>query len=361
MTEIPKISVRKSEYKGYSLIVGDKEYLFPDKQTAERKARELGNKLKMLNEPEPEPETAFVLPTFSAYCKTWIDEIRHTRRGSTLERYQGLLKKFILPEIGKMRLDEITRGSLRKLLLKYYKGGLSKSSVSLISNTLSGIFEYAIDDELLEKNPVTGLIRRLHLERGESEQIKVITREQVDAVLSVCDREQYCFFLTAFRTGMRRGELLALEWNDIDFERGRILVNKSCRRGVLSKTKTGKKRYVEMSAHLAETLKGLYRRRKQEALDRRKRKPFPVIFHRKGKYLSQTTLERTFKRLLKKAGVPKIRVHDIRHTYASLLLSQGVTPVYVKDQMGHDSIRTTVDIYGHWIPTSGERHVDRLD
>ncbi len=77
-----------------------------------------------------------------------------------------------------------------------------------------------------------------------------------------------------------------------------------------------------------------------------------VIFHRKGKLMEQNFIRRIFKRILQKAGLREIRVHNTRHTFSSLLLTEGVTPVYVKEQLGHSSIQMTVDIYGHLIPNS---------
>jgi integrase len=81
----------------------------------------------------------------------------------------------------------------------------------------------------------------------------------------------------------------------------------------------------------------------------------------KGKIIEQNYIRRIHKRILDKAGLRKIRIHDLRHTYASLLLSQGESPVYVKEQLGHHSIQMTVDIYGHLIPSSNRQAVNRLD
>ena len=86
-----------------------------------------------------------------------------------------------------------------------------------------------------------------------------------------------------------------------------------------------------------------------------------MIFHRKGKYIEQNYIRRVYKRILKKSGLHDYRFHDIRHTFASLLLSDGASPVYVKEQLGHHSIQQTVDIYGHLIPGSNREAINRLD
>lgn len=89
--------------------------------------------------------------------------------------------------------------------------------------------------------------------------------------------------------------------------------------------------------------------------------PVEIVFHRNQKPMEQNHIRRVFKRVLKKAGIREMRLHDIRHTFASLLLSQNESPVYVKEQLGHSSIQMTVDIYGHLIPSSNRGAVNRLD
>jgi integrase len=102
--------------------------------------------------------------------------------------------------------------------------------------------------------------------------------------------------------------------------------------------------------------------RKEEALQEGKGTVVLFIFHeRNAQPLSQNTVRNVFKRMLGKAGLRDIRIHDIRHTFASLLLSDGASPVYVKEQLGHSSIQMTVDIYGHLIPSSNREAVNRLD
>lgn len=116
-----------------------------------------------------------------------------------------------------------------------------------------------------------------------------------------------------------------------------------------------------MSDHLTDALKQLLTKRKKEALQKGLGGPVPCIFHRNGKPMEQNFIRRIYKRILIKAGIREMRLHDIRHTYASLLLSKGASPVYVKEQLGHSSIKITVDIYGHLIPGSNRGAVNQLD
>jgi integrase len=130
----------------------------------------------------------------------------------------------------------------------------------------------------------------------------------------------------------------------------------------LGSTKTGKTRKVDISDQLWNTLKDLNTRRKREALQDGTGEIKEFIFHNgTGKPRGQNSVRCVLKRVLEKAGLREIRVHDTRHSYASQLLSDGVSPVYVKEQLGHHSIEITVNIYGHWIPSGNQEIINRLD
>jgi len=177
----------------------------------------------------------------------------------------------------------------------------------------------------------------------------------------------------AVRTGMRLGELLALRWGDVDFthkvafenaieeERPFIWVGHAYRRGTFNPTKTGKSRTVDMSKQLRDVLRDHFTKQKRKALKEGLDHIPELVFHANGKVIEQNSIRRVFKTVLRKAGLREIRFHDLRHTFASLLLSKGESPVYVKEQLGHHSIQMTVDIYGKWIQTKREVGVNRLD
>jgi integrase len=160
---------------------------------------------------------------------------------------------------------------------------------------------------------------------------------------------------------MRLGELLGLKWRDIDWNGKFIRVERSYKRGHFDKTKTGRTRRVDISDQLEAALKELLTERKKDAMKAGSPAPLAFVFQRDGQPMEQNYIRRIYKRVLAKAGIRDMRFHDIRHTYASLLLSQGESPVYVKEQLGHQSIQITVDVYGHLIPSSNRGAVNRLD
>jgi integrase len=343
-----------------------------------RKAKKIGRDKKMANEVGRLLEAKLALGdlnldsgkdkkkiTFKSCAETWLNDfIKGTRRPSTHERYGDALKRHIYPTLGNKPIDEITRADARNLLLKLYNGGLSKSMIRIFHACISGTMSYAVDEETIPANPVTGLTKRLQL-KGDKEPVEPMTQEEAQRFLEICktsNPEHYPFFICAFRTGMRLGELLGLKWGDIDWHGRFIEVKRAYKRGYMGPTKTGKARRVDMSDQLGEALRGLYARRLQESLkEGRGSEVIEAVFHWKGKPMEQNFARRIFKKVLLKAGIRDMKFHSIRHTFASHLLSDGVSPVYVKEQLGHTSIQMTVDNYGRWIPNQNRDAVNRLD
>lgn len=282
-------------------------------------------------------------PTFKAYARLWLEDyIKAIRRESTYERYHGILKKYVEPALGNVPIDQLSRGQIRKFLLRLHKSGLSKSTVSIAKDAISGVLGYAVDEELIDANPTIGITKRLNLTRRHKADPRPLAPQEVARFLETCRKhypEHYPFFLCAFRTGMRLGELLALQWGDIDWQGKFILVRRSFKNGRMSPTKTGKIRRVDMSDRLVQALRDLYTRRKREALELGRGEVVEVVYHHKTQPWAQNSARNVFKRVLRKAGLRDMRFHDIRHTFASLLLSNGQSPVYVKEQLGHSSIR----------------------
>jgi integrase len=305
------------------------------------------------------------VPCFKEYAEQWLGTyVKQIRREATYRRYRELLVQYGYPKIGSLPLDKITRAHVRDILLELHSRGLSRSTISLMKDALSGPLSYAIDEGLITVNPTAGVLKALHIERDKREHLDPFNKQEVEAFLKACLElypEHYPFFLTAFRTGMRLGELLALQWGDIDWHGRFIQVSRSYKLGRITATKTGRSRRVDMSDGLVTALQAHLRLCKEQGFKLGLGDAPEFVFHREGAPLEQNYIRRIFKRVLAKAGLREIRIHDIRHTYASLLLSEGVSPVYVKEQLGHSSIQMTVDIYGHWIPNAERRAVSALD
>jgi integrase len=305
-------------------------------------------------------------PTLADYADKWLESYAKAAcKFSTLQSYEGMLKAHIKPVLGHKRLDEIKRSDVKQLLYAKTNEGLSAGTVRNIKACLGSILSHAFEDELIPGNPAarTGkLIRK----KDRREDVNPFTAEEAATFLEACQKHQprfYPFFLCALRTGMRLGELLALEWGDIDFQGGFIEVRRSLVRGRIGTPKSGKGRRVDMSRQLAATLKALRVERKAETL--RKgwgQVPEMVFCDETGSHLDGDNLRRrVFHKVLEKAGLRRVRLHDLRHTFATLLILNKESLAYIKDQMGHHSIKLTVDTYGHLVPGSNRAAVDALD
>jgi integrase len=243
---------------------------------------------------------------------------------------------------------------------------LTPSSVRNILTPLREMLRHAVEDEVIAINPATQVGRFLQERQAVRQEIEPLTREELARFLTTLQTqtpEHYPLFLCLARTGMRLGEVLALQWGDIDVHRRSITVRRNVVRGRITRPKNGKTRRVDMSQQLTEVLQGLQIQRKAETLRRGwPEMPAWVFCSTTGGLLNKENLRtRVFYRCLTKAGLRHVRIHDLRHTYASLLIQQGESLAYIRDQLGHHSIQVTVDIYGHLVPGGNKAAVDRLD
>jgi integrase len=223
-----------------------------------------------------------------------------------------------------------------------------------------------VEDGLLPANPALRLGRYYRRADQPKPEISPLTREEVALFLKAAREHaprEYPLFLCAVRTGLRLGELLGLQWGDIDFTGRFIEVRRNRVAGRTTTPKSGKIRRVDMSRQLTETLRALRTARKAEALRRGWRQvPEWVFCNEAGRPLDGDNLRhRVFYRILAKAGLRRIRFHDLRHTFASLLIQNRESLAYVRDQLGHASIQLTVDTYGHLVPGANRQAVDWLD
>ncbi|MFA5706820.1 MAG: tyrosine-type recombinase/integrase [Patescibacteria group bacterium] len=304
--------------------------------------------------------------TFYAYARAWIDNyIRPPLRAQgTHTRYGKLLEQHIRPLIGSVPVAELSRSQIRDALASYMRAGASRSTVGLMHCVISSALNHAIDDELIESNPAAGLLRKLALTNKGREEIRPLTSAEVATVLAIIADHwptYYPAFLTLFRTGLRLGELCALKWEDVNFRDKQLFIHRTARDQVITnRTKTGSRRRVDISDQLAQVIADMHKEWMKNNMKSGNKKR-NLIFQMNNKLLPQNTIRRIFNRALERAGLDRRRIHDIRHTYASILLSQGTPIIYVKEQLGHTSIKTTVDVYGHLLPSSNRHAVNTLD
>ncbi len=314
--------------------------------------------------------------TLADYAARWLETI--TREESvtteTAASYADLLKRYVLPRLGRFKVRELFRRRIKNLLVTLREEGKSRNTARLAKAVLSSLLTEAVDDGIIPMNPALQLGRKKRKGRetvmpAEREKVRPLSREQLAQFLATAEatpetRRDTPYFLLLSRTGLRPGEARALKWEDIDFQGHKISVERSITiSGRLKTTKTGETRKVDMSKILAKTLLRLQVDRKAETLKRGwGQVPDWVFCSKAGTPLDYANIQKVFKRVLKNAGLPLTHSpYDLRHSYATLLLAERVPITYVANQLGHAKPTTTLAHYAHWITGGSERLVDVLD
>jgi len=303
--------------------------------------------------------------TFEEYAGTWIKVIvPATCKPSTLSDYKGILNNHVLPDFGKKPVDEITRLMVKNNLMIKVNQGYANSTVVHIKNAISGVLNLALDDEIISMNPAHN-VGKIFKKQESKLIIEPCTQEELKTLLEkllLGSPRFYPLYLTLARTGMRLGECIGLQWQDIDFENRFINIQRGFSKGKIETPKSGQSRKIDMSLQLTNVLKELLHQRKVDTLKNGWSKmPEWVFVKNDGGPYHESHPRRMFYKIIEKYGLRKIRLHDLRHTYATLRITKGDNVADVSKQLGHHSVKFTMDIYYHWIPGGNKNEVDGLD
>jgi len=291
--------------------------------------------------------------TFAAFSEQWFrDYAAVSVKPSTLGGYRSMLDSSLVPFFGTMQLASIRPADVQRYIAERVSSGLKPATVQKAVILLKTMLKHAVEWDYLRTNPAQNVKppRREHVE------MDFLTPEEIRVFLEAVEPRWYPLFFTAIFTGMRLGELLALQWSDIDWHGGTIRVRRSVWRGQFQEPKSRRSvRTIGMSPRLAAVL-----------MDHKVNAPWSehnlAFCTVDGGIIDQANLRhRVFEPTLTIAGLRKMRIHDLRHTYASLLINQGENLKYVQEQLGHASITTTVDRYGHLMPDAHVGASQRLD
>ena len=343
------------------------------REAAERVKREIEARLALGGLAALEPEKA--TPTLADYAKTWIKVIEAERKPSTAGFYRQYLRLYIEPRFGECRLDAIERAQVKTFLGELRARGLAKNTIRLAITTLRAILGAAVEDGMIAANPAQRLGRFVKSEKPMREATS-LTRHEAEQLLAGAKARltssDCALLFTALRAGLREGELAGLQWGDLHFGQSEedgnryLVVQRNYDRRwsrMMLTPKNKKSRRVDMSRDLRRVLLALRAERARTAGREPEEITTELVFSSQaGTPLEMNNFcQRTFAPLLAAAGLRKIRFHDLRHTFGSLLIQAGASLPYVRDQMGHSSIQVTVDIYGHLVPGANIAFVDRLD
>jgi len=306
--------------------------------------------------------------TVEQRAEQWLTtEAKARLKTSTYAEYKRAFRTHINPRLGAIPFPKLTRQHVIGLIGELKEMGLARATIKSVIAPLRAMYFDAMAEGEPVGNPAVKLKKYLPaaVDTKKNAGAKPLDGEELAHLLNVVKEKMpdgYPILLTAARTGMRLGELRALKWANVDLHSRLIVVNAAMSRNVMSTTKSGKSREVHMSAHLTDTLRALQLQRRKESLANGLSDiPEFVFLTHAGTQLDESNFRKNFFwRALRLAGLRQVRFHDLRHTFASLLIEQGEDLNYIKEQLGHHSITLTVDVYGHRL-TDDRRAVDALD
>lgn len=295
--------------------------------------------------------------TFAQFVERWVSTVTPTLRPKTASNYAQLLSAHAVPLIGRIPLPKLQPSDLVRVYEQRRKDGAAPRSILHLHRVIFRCLRYAERWGDVARN-IAALVDAPKVARSE---MRCLTAEEARALLAVVQGDRLeAFLILALSTGMRSGELLGLTWRAVDFDRGTVAVLASLQPTpgglALMETKTNRsRRVIDVVPRVVACLR---RHRAAQEMERRVAADawegdLDLVFTTAtGTPLDGRDLIRKwFRPLLKRAGLPAIRIHDLRHSYASIALARGVHPKVVQEAMGHATIAVTLDLYSHVVPS----------
>jgi integrase len=306
--------------------------------------------------------------TVGDYLERWLkDSVQGTVRISTYEVYGYMVHPHIVPGLGRIKLKDLNPAHVRAFYRDRLDAGLSPATVHKMHVVLHKALDGAVSDGLIPRNAAKGV----KVPQATTHQdIQPLTSDQALALFEAARGDRLeALYVLAVATGLRQGELLALKWDDVEFEDAVLRVRRTLTRSGgkvdMGPPKTpNSRRSVGLTSRAVGALRAHLTRQlaEMEEMGSLYRPGGLVFANEVGGIINPSNLRnRHFARLLNRAGLPKIRFHDLRHTCATLLLSRNVNPKIVSEMLGHSSISVTLDTYSHVLPTMRENAVRALE
>lgn len=290
--------------------------------------------------------------TFGMVIEEWRSLNSQRWQPGTQERYQGIIRDFLQP-LHNLPLELVDRVKVKRLLVDLMKIR-SASTVETVHAVISGVFSEAIDLGYTDKNPAYGLLKRI-LPPKSKRTLKSpdpFNQKDLERLLEAAWGklpEPFPLILeTMAMSGMRLGEALAMSCGNLDTRNCQYNVAETTKLGRFGPPKSGK-RLIDLDETLVEKLEAYIKKLKKDSL------VTGVLPYYLFPKITQRMVQRAMERACKAARLRVRHPHDLRHSYATILLMAHMSPAYVQKQLGHHSISMTVDIYGHWIPGEGKK------
>jgi integrase len=312
----------------------------------------------------------FITPNRDKYrhwLRLWLDRYKKTRlRESTFCLYDNITKTHIMPNIGDIPLQKLETKDIQKIINGLHSKGKSLSLIKQVHLIISGSLKQAVREQKVFRN----VAEAVELPKGSKKKVIPLTKEQVKIFMdSVKGNKHYTAFVLEIGTGLRRGELLALRWKDIDLKKGTLTVRETMGRVtkangdrktmlVFQPPKTERsKRVIKLKDNIIKILQA------HQLATGKRDKPEELVFSNdKGLPLDPRSFAAGFGRLLERAGIPKTSFHALRHTVAIMLIQGGALVKNVQDLLGHEKYSTTMDIYAEYLPEEEkDKTAEQLD
>ena len=290
---------------------------------------------------------------------------------SSFDRLESTVNNHIIPQIGNLKIDKVTRDQIQSLINRLYKEEqLSYSSVKKVYVALNSCYKHAEIADVVRKNPCLGIV--LPSQKEGSKEIFPLSMQEVEKLKEALKTDSCCYgnaYLLILNTGMRMGEALSLRWEDIDFENQTISVSKNHiltkRRDESGERIGGYELQTQNSTKTASGNRIIPMNRSAEdalrALQQNNDTPYVIVNSRRHPVLP-SNFERSFHSLQKNAGITEeYGVHSLRHTFASMLFAKGVDVKFVSQLLGHSSVKITYDTYVHLFEKDINRVTSVLD
>ena len=299
--------------------------------------------------------------TVGEYLDSWLKgSVRGSVRQSTLDRYEIAVRVHIKPALGRLKLRKLTPAHLAGFYQDRLAAGFAPASVNKLHVTLHKALDQAVRWRMVPRN----VAEAVKGPRPTPPEMRTLSGAETRGLLEAARGDRLeALYVLAVHTGMRQGELLALKWRDIDLENTKVGVRRTITmsegRIFLGEVKTKKsRRTIRLTDAAVRALRGHLARQigHVESLGDLYGDQGLVFASEVGTPINPTNLRRrSFAALLKRANLPRIRFHDLRHTCATLLLGRNVHTKYVQELLGHANIAITLDTYSHVIPGMGDQ------
>lgn len=304
--------------------------------------------------------------TIEDIVNEWLETSKIRVKETTFKNYKRAADKRVIPVLGKLPIKELTHAIGQRFINNLMEEGLSNRYIEYVYTILNGTVEHAVKTEQLIKNP----LQYVEVPRPRKRVHTTWTLEECNRFLHFASFDNPIYYMTfklLIHTGMRRGEVLALTWDNIDLHEQKINVTQNLLydeegfRFTTLKTNSSY-RQISIDEDLANELKK-YKAKQNHfklALGSEYNDQNLVCSREDGRPIYFRTLSIHLDNLIRKANVPKIRLHDLRHTHATILLKLGENPKIVSERLGHSKVSMTLDVYSHVTPDMQKSTADKF-